>query len=401
MQTLIASGAIPCWRLDCETQYHLPDIGYPIDRAASRGLTSFLIKKMQKTLKAVFSLLYASCAIAAHAAAPSYDAYKSWLVACDNGLTCEAKGFQQGNGGTPDLRVDREAGSGATAEATLSIPGASAFDPSKLRVDGHALALDRSAWKIDRDGDFVTLSTKQPAAIASLISQLRNGARLQVANDENAFIPLDGMVAALLRIDDRQGRVGGVTALIRKGDAPASNVPSAPVVPVVAPWTGAGTLAQSEQRSLVLRTKKAEAALFKKQECDASAEQAQAAEAYRLDPHTALVLIPCGLAAYQGWSLVFVTPFAKDGAPTAVRLNVPVGPSDGSDVSLTEPGFDAKTGALTESAKGRGLADCGMQATWVWDGRQFQLSEATYQDGCGGGQPGDWPTVYRTQASQR
>ena len=254
---------------------------------------------MQKRSKILLGLLYAGCAIAAHASAPSYDTYKSWLVACDNGLTCEAKGFQDGNSGSPDLRFDRGAGPAAAAEVTLSMPDTHSFDPSKLRVDGHALKLDRSAWTIGRDGDITTFSTKQPAAIASLTSQLRNGAKLQIADDENAFVPLDGMVAALLRIDDRQGRVSGVTALIRAGAEPASKVPPAPVLPVVAPWSGAGELADSEQRSLVMRTRKAEAALFKKQECDSSAEQAEAAEAYRLDVRAALVLIPCALAAIK------------------------------------------------------------------------------------------------------
>jgi hypothetical protein len=354
---------------------------------------------MLQKLKIVVGLLYTGCAIAAHAATPSYDTYKSWLVACDNALSCEAKGFQDGNSGSPDLRFDRGAGPAATPQVTLSIPDAASFNPADLRIDGHSLKLDRSAWKIDHDGDVTTFSSSEPAAVASFTSQLRNGAKLQIGKDENAFIPLDGMVAALLRIDDRQGRVGGVTALIRKGPEPASKVLPPPELPVVPPWTGAGTLTDSDQRSLILRTKEAQAALFKKEECEASPEQSQAAEAYRLDARAALVLIPCGLAAYQGWSLVFVTPFAKDGAPVPVKLRLPVGQSDPGDTSLIDPGFDTKTGTLSESAKGRGLADCGISSAWTWDGRQFQLSQAEYQDSCGGSQPGDWPTVYRTRTS--
>lgn len=81
----------------------------------------------------IFPFLIMSGAV--QAAAPSYDAYGSWLVACDNALTCEAKGFLLGDdvtsimsdkepetapvNGAVDLRFIRGAGPNGVIEARL------------------------------------------------------------------------------------------------------------------------------------------------------------------------------------------------------------------------------------------------------------------------------------------
>ncbi len=168
-----------------------------------------------------------------HAATPSYNAYGSWLVACDNILTCEAKGFVQGDGdvtssvpdnrpinGSVDLRFIRDAGPDGVIEARLS--AGFPFGLADMRVDGRPLLLDRSAWALNtRDGNTI-LSSKRPEVIAAFVAQLRDGTILQV---RDGIVPLNGLSAAVLRMDDRQGRVGGVTALIRTGAKSASAVP--------------------------------------------------------------------------------------------------------------------------------------------------------------------------------
>lgn len=76
----------------------------------------------------------------------SYGTYKSWLVACDNALTCVAKGFEAGSGG-PSLRVERDAGpEGAlsvriTAESRLAL--------GAVAVDGVRLGIRDAGWTRD------------------------------------------------------------------------------------------------------------------------------------------------------------------------------------------------------------------------------------------------------------
>ncbi|MCU9953501.1 DUF1176 domain-containing protein [Burkholderia sp. BKH01] len=323
--------------------------------------------------------------------APSYDTYKSWLVACDNGLTCEAKGFADGGEFSADLRFIRTAGPNSSLEARLNVATNDSIDLGDLRVDGEPLRLDESAWRVDYANNVATLSATRPAAVAAFVSRLRNGTKLQVGSEASAYIPLDGMVAALLRIDDRQGRIGGVTALIRKGPAPASRATLAPSLPVVPTRKIVSQLPDREEKSLITRTKRIRDA----SSCEDHASKYLEEAAYALNTQKALVFLPCIQGAYQGSSDVFIAPRIGGGAPEPLKLRNPAGGV--LDSSLVEPNFDPATGVLSTFAKGRGLADCGFQAEWIWDGQAFQMSAASQQSTCGGVGPGDWPTLYRSR----
>jgi hypothetical protein len=67
----------------------------------------------------------------------------------------------------------------------------------------------------------------------------------------------------------------------------------------------------------------------------------------------------------------------------------------------TEVEWDAEHATVFEAAKGRGLADCGSSTSWVFDGTDFRLAEASRMNRCAGGPPGDWPTVYRSKVEVR
>ena len=345
-------------------------------------------------LAAALALGWAGAAAAA-AAEPSYDTYGSWLIACDNGLTCEAKGFEDGVAERPDLRLSRAAGPDAATTVTLTVPFTAERDA--VRVDGRPLSLAAPAWTVKQEDGLTTFAADQPAAVADMLSRIRDAATLQVGTEEEGVVPLAGMMAALLRMDERQGRLDGVTALVPRGTAPAAQVPAAPPLPAVPRFRPATALSEAQGNALIRRAKLASAARFKAEECEENdAQEADATGAFALDERNALVILPCGMGAYQGWSLVSIVPRTANGAPVPFR---PVLPFRGNtpENSLTEPYFDPDTGILVFSAKGRGLADCGITAEWSWDGRQFQLRGAAFQDACGGSQPGDWPTLYRSR----
>ncbi|CAM2167845.1 Protein of uncharacterized function (DUF1176) [Burkholderia cepacia] len=335
--------------------------------------------------------LYATAASAQEPGASSYDTYKSWLVACDNGLTCEAKGLANGGETGADLRFIRSAGPNGALTVRLNVATNTSINLDDLRVDDAPLRLDDSAWSEKFDDGIATLSTTQPAAVAAFVSRLRNGTKLQFGEHAGAYVPLDGMVAALLRIDDRQGRIGGTTALIRKGPAPASQVTPAPSLPVVPKRKITSQLSDQEEEHLIARAKRIRDA----SSCEENASRYLQEAAYALDKHNALVFLPCIMGAYQGSSDVFIAPRIGGGKPEPVKLPIPEGGF--SDPSLVEPDFDPATGTLSTFGKGRGLADCGFQASWIWDGRAFRMSAVSQQKTCGGVQGGDWPTLYRSR----
>ncbi|MET0245824.1 MAG: DUF1176 domain-containing protein [Sphingomonas sp.] len=321
----------------------------------------------------------------------SYDSYRSWFVACDNTLSCVVKGFDGDRGGS-EMRIERDAGPAGTMAATIS--ATDRFAPADVRIDGAPAGLTGPAWSYSSTQDGTSVTSTDLTAIRALVQKLRNAKTITLGGD--ASIPLDGFSAAMLRLDDRQGRNGGMTALIKPGALPAARVPAAPPLPRIPAHPIQARLKPGEDTRLIERVRAEQKALFDK-ECSESPQQP---EAHALDDARALVLIPCIMGAYQGSSFAFLAP---RGSGKAERLILPL-PYRGNDSDpasaayLTEAGLDPKTGTLSMGARGRAMADCGISASWIWNGRAFQLSAMTLQQSCGGlGDPGDWPTLFRSR----
>jgi hypothetical protein len=320
----------------------------------------------------------------------SYDTYGSWLVACDNALSCIAKGFRDTYQGS-EIRIERDAGPRGSLIASIS--ATHKFALADARIDGQPAGLAGPVWEITTSDGETTATTDDLEEIRAVVLKLRNASKVMLGEDDE--VPLDGFAAAVLRLDDRQHRVGGVTALLRTGKEPASQVPAPPALPRIPNHPVRATLAAGEEQRLIQAVRAKQEALFEKEGCEETPEMP---EAHALDDSQALVLIPCIMGAYQGSSLAFVAPRHGGAARRLIAPTPYLGNgSDRSDAAyFTEGNFDPKTGTLIMAAKGRGLADCGMSASWIWDGRSFQLSEMTLQQSCGGIEPGDWPTLFRS-----
>jgi hypothetical protein len=374
----------------------LPKARYnlPATAAKNRGpRKSHGLRSMQKYWFLLFALIPGLC-LAANGAPPpvqSYDVYKSWLVACDNTLSCEAKGFNQ-SGDRAEFVIKREAG--PTGALNAWIASEAHFGLDQVKMDGAPVPLG-PGWHRKDDDDSTTVSTSGLAAAQDLVKRLRNAKTLDLP--EGKSVPLDGFAAALLRMDARQGRAGGETALLARGNRPASVVPPAPRLPRVPAREITATLAKGEAQKLIDSARGAGAKTFSSEGCDGKVEGMDPA-AYALDETRALVLIPCIMGAYQGSYLGFLVQ-RRDGAAALLDLPASYQGNDSSQATLTdltEAAFAPQTGTLAMSAKGRGLADCGFAASWIWSGNGFVLSALSTQDACGGLQPGDWPTVFRS-----
>jgi hypothetical protein len=304
-----------------------------------------------------------------------------------------AKGFSQDNAGA-EITVERDAG--PTGTLALAISAETGFGIGDIKVDGAPVPLSGAAWHLESADGETSLATGDLDAARALVQRLRNGSKVTLG--AAGEVPLDGFAAAMLRLDERQGRAGSVTALVKVGPTPASRVPSAPPLPKIANHPITATLRAGEERHLLATVRANQQALLRKEDCEAH-PTAMDAEAHALDANRALVIIPCIMGAYQGSSLAFIAPRA--GGP-ARRLIAPT-PYGGNDADrsnadfFTESSFDPKTGTLSMAAKGRGLADCGMSASWIWDGDSFGLSDMTLQKSCGGASPGDWPPLFRSK----
>jgi hypothetical protein len=345
---------------------------------------------------AVLSLAALASAASTTAAAPapiqSYDSYKSWFVACDNGLHCIAKGFSEAYQGA-EIDIDRDAGPNGKLMASISADRRVSL--ADIKIDGKPAGLSGPAWRIDASDDSTTVSSDSLPAIRQLVARLRDASKVTLGGD--AEVSLDGFAAAILRLDDRQGRIGGVTAVAKAGPLPAARVPGPPPLPRIPVHPIAATLSAGEEKRLIAAVRADQKAVFEQEDCETDLT-AMEPEAHALDGKRALVLIPCIMGAYQGSSLGFIAP--RNGGRSS-RLTLPL-PCAGNDperadaADLTNADFDPKTGKLSMVAKGRGLADCGMSAAWIWNGEAFVLSEMTLQQSCGGIEPGDWPTLFRS-----
>jgi hypothetical protein len=324
---------------------------------------------------------------------PFYAAYKSWYVACDNTGACTARGFPADGGSAADVTITRDAGAAGTL--TAQIRAQDAFDQTGLTLDGAPLGLTAGWTKKTSDGE-TSLSATGLDSVRAFVHRIRNGAALGLGGDTT--VPLDGLSAALLRMDAAQGRVGGVTALLNPGAKPASEVPPPAALPVIPTQAVTASLAPGEAAALIAVAQTANAARLKTEACDTTTDTDQPS-AYALSKTQALVLLPCLMGAYQGSSLgTLVNRQDKTVSPLTLPLSFGGNPSpnDPNDM-LTGADFEPGTGTLSMAAKGRGLGDCGISASWIWNGAAFQVATLDYQDACGGAEPGDWPTLYRSQ----
>lgn len=322
---------------------------------------------------------------------PLYHTFGRWFTACDNVRACESRGFAED--APVDLRVSRSAGA-HDPTVVLTVADSLSIDPATIRLDGKPFPLLPPAWTLTppSPGNTAYLTASDPAVVAAFISAVRNATTLQLGpGDDAPSVPLDGLTAALLLMDAAQGRPGTPTALI--ADRGTAAPPRALPVPLPPAWVRPRKLSPAEARSLLARS------AHLPQTIDDGCDMKEAADVYALDAADALAIHPCQLYAYQSDSLVFVLSRHGAHAPRPVHLRLPaIQPPDGqwSGPDMTEPSFDPDTGRLSTMAKGRGVGDCGLFATWVWHRGAFHIVDMEYMGQCGGSSPGDFPALVRT-----
>lgn len=292
--------------------------------------------------------------------------YKDWAVACDNTRHCEAVAYQSEDSASEPvvLWLSRDAGPNAPVRVQLDVNDSE--DPRQL-----TLRLGSTTLKgLARGEDLSPTQTQQ------LLAHVLVGQKLTLADGGKRWeVSLAGSNAALLKMDDVQGRVGTPGALVRKGKKPESvALPPLPV-PKVRAAALPGT-SKADEALLVPILKS-----VKERDCwdDMPDDNDPETSITRVSATQVLVMRECGRGAYQGGSGLWL---ANSKPPyRAKRLELPMPGAETSDYVMNASFED---GRLSSYAKGRGLNDCGADYAWVWTDKGFVLSDASTAPLCRG-----------------
>jgi len=319
-------------------------------------------------------------AAAAGAPRPSeLKTFRDWTAGCDNGRACQAVALMpEGEYEGATMTVQRGAGAAAPAEVWIS---AGDKKPSALAVDGRRFALRAQGGSAD---------VYRPVDSAALLEALRGAKEAALVDSGGARLaPISpsGAAAAFLYMDEKQGRIGTVTALARRGPAPAASVPAAPPLPVVA---AAPASAKPARRPTAAQVKAARGDNV----CD-DPKQEQAPESYRLDSRYTLVLVPvfCGSGAYNFRFAALLLDDGGRGVPAPFEQ--PAGTKADPGEMIYNADWDPKARRLGTYFKGRGLGDCGTTQIYAWDGTRFRLVEQAEMGECRGSI--DYITTWRAE----
>lgn len=319
-------------------------------------------------------ILAGAIAAAAPPGTASPELFHEWVVGCDNGNACTAVALA--DTASPErpatMAVAMPAGGDAEPDVAIRFwEGTGAV----VRIDGTDFPLVAG---VDEAG----LPLTRPLEPREFIQAVRRGREALLIDPKGEILgrlSTHGATAALLRIDERQGRIGTVTAFVRPGPSGPEAVPAPPPLPVVR----AAAVPSVRPRAFP----KAEADRIRAELCEEmglDTDEWGETEVFRLDPAHSLALVPsrCWSGAYNIGTLLLV---AKDDGPwLPATFDMPSNPdAEGMEKAiLFNPWWEK--GRLETLFKGRGLGDCGTREAFVWDGARFRLVERSEMPECRG-----------------
>ena len=347
------------------------------------------VSGFRRRLAPLLTLLASLCLAEGGPAAAAPDArpgtlrtFGDWVVGCDNGGRCAMVSLvpEQEEPPVAFLRLTREAGPDGAISIQLSPQDRENEGTVEVvAVDGREIA-GRSA-----DGGY-------NGALAETIARaLPAGKSLAIRTAAGAgIVSLAGSSAALRYIDAEQGRAGGETAIVARGPAPASAVRPGPPLPTITALIPSGKAAPVSPAQYE--------AMRRLGGCDLDETSSVAAEPERspLGAGKTLVLLPCSAGAYNLISAIFVVDHGKV-APAAFDAPSGFTAESGELPTVVNGSFDV--GLLNSYAKGRGLGDCGVGQSFVWDGSRFRLAEQSEMNECRGNT--DYIVTWRTTVVRR
>jgi hypothetical protein len=352
-------------------------------------------------------LLLGACAAILLSAAPAAAQMKQfgeyWTAACDNQRNCAVYGVHyMSQAGY--VRIERGGAPEAQPKVTLAIlqdkpvKFTLGFDaPAPEILPKGTIAPDR----IDEDS-YMRFTIEAP--IDDVLAAFRKATTINYTPIDppeptgyyEATITLTGAIAALAWIDAQQKRAGTVTALVKRGAKPASEIPPVPALPTIA--VVRSTLDTKPLTPPVI-AQRSRTVCGKEDRNGELRKPAWLGDTHVM--HTFFCMRYSG--AYNLNYALLAGPIENPQAAKPVVLRYP--PVIAAiEKSKTDPlynaEFDPATGTLVTFRLGRAAADCGTLARWVWDGSAFRLALLQTMPTCGRIDPQDWPVLYRANVEK-
>lgn len=283
----------------------------------------------------------------------------------------------------PFLRIDYG------SRYTGKLSGASLQD--NLLLDGQRLKPDLKHWEVQPHH----LSTAHAISINEFLSLIMDADNLQLLYRPHATISLHGLKAALLLMDDIQGRVNGMSAWIKKGERPATEVPPPPALPDLPALRAIPPALTREETTGLLDYGTWR---INTDRCSLDPQRRQVSVA-PLNEKKALLLISCEMGAYNVIDLAFEVTRSQPYIARGLTLTLPFTPRRGErKLELINAEYDASRGELVTFGKDRGLGDCGVATRWQYNGREFVLGEYAEESTCDAWHGSDdWPTLWSSK----
>jgi len=342
--------------------------------------------------------LSSSLLVASVQADPLQKSFNDWQMTCNNAAFCVARNIPGDKGlvmtisrhagvnDRPLLRIDYgSAYSGA-------LPGGPLQD--NLLLDQRRLKPDLKHWTVEPHH----LATSNAIAIDEFLDLVLDAKTVQLTYDPNALISLRGMKAALLLMDDVQGRVNGMSAWVKRGDRASWDVPPTPSLPQLPPAPPQPAALTREETSGLIDYGTWR---INTDSCSLDPMRREVSVAPLTD-QKALLLVSCEMGAYNVIDLAFEVTRSQPYVARGMTLTLPFTPPGVSErqLDLINADYDAATGQLYTFGKGRGLGDCGRATRWQFDGTRFVLAEYAEESTCDAWHSSDdWPTLWVSQSA--
>lgn len=296
--------------------------------------------------------------------------FRDWVVSCDNTRGCQAAGFRAEDSDSRPVMmwIARDAGAATPVRGRLKVETAhgARTGPFRLVIDERT----RVAAPMDGDLDAKAFARALPAL-------LERSDVLVEFEGERFTLSLNGLKAALLKMDDVQGRVGTRGALVRKGPRDERGVPGP--LPALRPHPAPNFALKSTDPELL---KLVLPALV--DECDVPlVDGVDSADVsiHRVSDDQVIVLRECRRGDFQS---AYAAWLVDDRPPHAAR-RVTFPQADGSSKPLAvNAQWEGGGGSLRSISKGRAENDCGGDAFWTWTGSALELYNAHEEPLCRG-----------------
>jgi len=351
---------------------------------------------MFRLFLAALLLIFSAAPSALAQQAESRRYFGDWLAACRPDGYCSTVSYVNPNadGRAADhwFRIGRHAqGTYWELSFTPIVVMADPAAPFTLSVDGTAetfVGPDEVA-AYAAINDFFLLGKKAQ----SLMDRLMPGTSLQVSFTADTGIEtttafsLKGLTAALIWIDEMQGRLGSE----RVAEAPPEGLTIVSAVGTPLPQ-GEVALADIPAHLVAEHEARLDA-------CDGlDIVGNQPLYRYDLGEDQWLYLLPCTAGAYNA----FYSAYLDTG--TGFELLSFATPSYAAgwqaEAGIWFESFDPPTGQLRSYNRGRGIGDCGMRGLWQWTGSLFAMQVYTLQAQCDASvPPGEFPEIFRNDTA--